>query len=363
MKQSKLLAVVLCLVLPAILSTGALQAQHDLGPRGGLPGAGGAFPTLNANEQAFFNQAFLRFQEVQSVSGDISGEDSEGLGPTFNGNSCTMCHAQPAIGGSSPGLASPQNPIPNPQVALANLDGAINSVPAFVTASGPVREARFMRNPDGSPDGSVHDLYTITGRTDAVGCTLAQPDFVQQLAKDNVVFRIPTPLFGLGLVENTSDATLRANLAATQTARSRLGIGGSFNTNGNDNTITRFGWKAQNKSLLVFAGEAYNVEQGVTNMVFMTEREENPGCSINAVPEDGFAFTALTDVIEFANFMRLLDQPKPAPATTSTTSGRLLFQTVGCALCHTPSLTTGFNSVDCLSKKTANLFSDLALHR
>src|SRR5207245_2222010 len=163
----------------AILSTGALQAQHDLGPRGGLPGAGGAFPTLNANEQAFFNQAFLRFQEVQSVSGDISGEDSEGLGPTFNGNSCTNCHAQPAI----------------------------------------------------------------TGRTDAVGCTLAQPDFVQQLAKDNVVFRIPTPLFGLGLVENTSDATLRANLAATQTARSRLGIGGSFNTNGNDNTITRFGWK------------------------------------------------------------------------------------------------------------------------
>src|SRR5207253_7724425 len=106
----------------------------------------------------------------------------------------------------------------------------------------PVREARFIQNPDGSPDGSVHDLYTITGRTDAVGCTLAQPDFVQQLAKDNVVFRIPTPLFGLGLVENTSDATLRANLAATQTARSRLGIGGSFNTNGNDNTITRFGW-------------------------------------------------------------------------------------------------------------------------
>src|SRR5207248_9985124 len=105
MKQSKLLAVVLCLVLPAILSTGALQAQPDLGPPGGLPGAGGAFPTLNANEQAFFNPAFLRFQEVQSVSGDNPGEDSEGLGPTFNGNSCTMCHSQTAICGSSPGLA------------------------------------------------------------------------------------------------------------------------------------------------------------------------------------------------------------------------------------------------------------------
>src|SRR3989454_12092998 len=101
------------------------------------------------------NQAFLRFQEVQSVSGDIPGEDSEGLGPTFNGNSCTMCHAQPAIGGSSPGLGSPQNPIPNPQGTLANLDGAINSVPASVTASGPVRQAPCIRNPDGLPKGTV----------------------------------------------------------------------------------------------------------------------------------------------------------------------------------------------------------------
>src|SRR5436309_7163375 len=160
MKQSKLLAVVLCLVLPAILSTGALQAQHDLGPRGGLPGAGGAFPTLNANEQAFFNQAFLRFQEVQSVSGDISGEDSEGLGPTFNGNSCAMCHAQPAVGGSSPGLRSPQQPTPNPQVGLATLHGAKNKVPSFITLDGPVREARFISGP-GGPDGGVHGLFTI----------------------------------------------------------------------------------------------------------------------------------------------------------------------------------------------------------
>src|SRR5437773_6565640 len=369
MKQSKLLAVVLCLVLPAILSTGALQAQHDLGPRGGLPGAGGAFPTLNANEQAFFNQAFLRFQEVQSVSGDIPGEDSEGLGPTFNGNSCTMCHAQPAIGGSSPGLASPQNPIPNPQVALANLDGAINSVPAFVTASGPAREARFIRNPDGSPDGSCHDLYHIRGRTDAVGCTLAQPDFVQQLAKDNVVFRIPTPLFGLGLVENTSDATLRANLAATQTARSRLGIGGSFNTNGNDNTITRFGWKAQNKSLLIFAGEAYNVEQGVSNELFPTERDETPRCLFMAAPENHTRFDepepieAASDTLKFSIYMRFLAPPAPAAETPSSASGRTVFTEIGCALCHTPSLMTGRSSTAALSNKVVGLYSDLLLHR
>jgi len=44
------------------------------------------------------------------------------------------------------------------------------------------------------------------------------------------------------------------------------------NRNGNDGTIARFGWKAQNKSLLLFSGEAYNVEQGVTNELFQTER-------------------------------------------------------------------------------------------
>src|SRR5437660_474793 len=254
MKQSKLLAIVLCLVLPAILSTGALQAQHDLGPRGGLPGAGGAFPTLNANEQAFFNQAFLRFQEVQSVSGDIPGEDSEGLGPTFNGNSCTMCHAQPAIGGSSPGLASPQN------------------------------------------------------------------------------------------------------------------------------TITRFGWKAQNKSLLIFAGEAYNVEQGVSNELFPNERSAIPSCVFNEMPEDstnlvnsnsaspnngttvGTASEMLSDTANFAAFIRLLAPPTPSPQTTSTLNGSTLFSSIGCVLCHSPSLTTGASIFTSMGGVTYRPFSDFALH-
>jgi hypothetical protein len=149
-------------------------------------------------------------------------------------------------------------------VALATLDGATNQPPTFITANGPVRETRFIaQNPNNlfSPlDGGVHGLYTIQGRSDAPGCTLAQPPFAQQLSAGNLIFRIPTPLFGLGLVENTPDAVLQLNLASTQKARSVLGIGGSFNTSGNDGSITRFGWKAQNKSVTTFAGEAYNVE-------------------------------------------------------------------------------------------------------
>src|SRR5271155_805484 len=293
-------------------------AQQDPGPRPGPATAGGPYPTLSANELAFFNQAFLRFQEVDSVTGTSSG-----LGPTFNGNSCTMCHAQPAIGGSTPGLASPQNPVPNPQVALAILDGATNFVPSFITANGPVREARFIQNQNGSLDGGVHGLFTIAGRSDAPGCTLAQPDFAQQLAANNVIFRIPTPLFGLGLVENTPDATLQANLASTQAARSQFGIGGSFNTSGNDGTITRFGWKAQNKSLLMFAGEAYNVEIGISNELFPNKRSAVPGCVFNPTPDDASNMlnqnsnssnynTALgtvsemsSDIVNFAAFPRL----------------------------------------------------------
>src|SRR5262245_33500301 len=79
------------------LDTTVLRVR-DPGPRGGSQSAGGPFPTLNANEQATFTQARDRFQEVDSVSGVLTGEPGVGLGPTFNGDSCAMCHAQPAIG-------------------------------------------------------------------------------------------------------------------------------------------------------------------------------------------------------------------------------------------------------------------------
>jgi len=109
---------------------------------------------LSSEEQSFFSQAIEDFMEVDSVSGSISGESGSGLGPTFNGNSCAQCHAQPAVGGSSP--------TPNPQVGLGTLDGATNTVPSFITANGPVREARFIRNSDGTLDGGVH----VAGRSD-----------------------------------------------------------------------------------------------------------------------------------------------------------------------------------------------------
>jgi hypothetical protein len=70
-----------------------------------------------------------------------------------------------------------------------------------------------------------------------------------------------------GLIERSPTPHPHQPLARFLT-KSALGISGRLNRNGNDGTITRFGWKAQNKSLLLFSGEAYNVEMGITNELF-----------------------------------------------------------------------------------------------
>src|SRR5262249_35639119 len=158
----------------------------------------------------------------QSVTGSIADTEA-GLGPRFNMDSCAGCHAQPAVGGSSPPV--------NPQVAVATKNGATNIVPAFITLGGPVREVRFKA------DGGVHDLYTITGRTDAAGCSIAQPDFS---SPDDYIFRIPTPTFGAGLIESITDSTILSNKNANSTAKAALGISGHENREGNAGTVARF---------------------------------------------------------------------------------------------------------------------------
>ena len=221
----------------------------------------------------------------------------------------------------------------------------------------------------------MHALFTISGRKDAPGCFLQQPDFPTAVARQNVVFRIPTPLFGAGLIEAIDDDTILANLQANGATKQSLGIGGRANrltgrpnTSGNDGTVTRFGWKGQNKSLEIFSGEAYNVEQGVTNDLFPQERDEAPNCYFNATPESQTNLEAtdhlegLSDVVKFAMFMRLLAPPTPAPDTDTIVRGKKLFTDVGCAMCHTPTLHTGKSSVAALQGKDANLYSDLSLH-
>jgi CxxC motif-containing protein (DUF1111 family) len=219
------------------------------------------------------------------------------------------------------------------------------------------------------------------------------------------------------LVEAVPDSGLQAAFTASAQQRGSLGISGSFNHSGNDGTITRFGWKAQNKSLLIFAGEAYNVEQGVTNDAFPNERETDPNCQFNNLPESTTNLTDATkgvspaagisqDIVDFAAFMRMLAPPTPAtsspPAaqstsgtqvaaatansaiaaaasstsststtstsTTSTSStasvaqGQQAFTNVGCAACHTANQTTAKSAMTGQSNVTFQPFSDFAVH-
>ncbi|MGA7796432.1 MAG: di-heme oxidoredictase family protein [Candidatus Acidiferrales bacterium] len=365
---------VLVLFLAFVFVVQGQNSAKDPGPRTGTPGAGGPIAGLDADAgaTAYFNDGLIRFQEIETVQNSAN----TGLGPTFNSNQCSSCHSQPAIGGSSPAV--------NPQVAVANLDGASNTIPSFITLNGPVREARFKFATDlngrltNTPDGGVHGLFTITGRSDATGCQLAQPNFERMQDERNISFRIPTPVFGAGLIESISEDTILANQAAEGAGGQFLGVSGTPNRSGNDGSITRFGWKAQNKSLLIFAGEAYNVEMGVTNELFPNERGYPPnplpaGCLINPTPEDTTNFDVTStvavpsDIVGFANFMRFLDQPAPSCTGTSCSpsiqNGRNLFINVAkCSVCHTPSLTTGKSYVAALSNIQANLFSDLLLH-
>jgi CxxC motif-containing protein (DUF1111 family) len=187
------------------------------------------------------------------------------------------------------------------------------------------------------------------------------------------VYRIPTPTFGIGLIEAVSDGELVSNLNSTRSQREAVGIKGRFNRSANDNTITRFGWKAQNKSLLIFAAESYNVEMGVTSEAFPNKRDQSPDCIFNPLPEDrtrvelpsgekyqpsGYA----SDVVNFAAFMRLSAPPVAVTHSSSELNGQALFSKAGCSLCHSQVLHTGKSTFPGMSQMSIQPHSDFALH-
>lgn len=371
----------------------ATLAQTDPGVQGGAARAGSPLPSVNSTDGSlqFFQNGLNRFEAIESVSNSPAGNN--GLGPRFNFVSCSGCHAQPSVGGSGP-ANNPQFQV----IASGFAIGASNTVPNFITANGPTREARFpfFFNSSGepntsAPNGGVEDLFTVTGRTDAGACSLQQPPFSRAVATNNIIYRIPTPTFGAGLIENIDDSTLLENQA--DQAGNRFGVSGAFNRSGNDGTITRFGWKAQNKSLEMFAGEAYNVEMGISNEIFtqdrpLPEEEMHGGLPSNCLnlsgsgyPEDTTNFKATpganqyatnasipSDVVQFAMFMRLLAPPTPSftvpGGAISILAGRAVFTAIGCATCHTPTVgaTQPSSLTASLGKAPVNAFSDFEIH-
>jgi len=392
MKAVKFVSVLV--FVAALFLVGTAFAQTDPGVQAANRGTGAALSSVLANDNpgilAFFQDGQSRFQAVESVSNSPTGNN--GLGPRFNSNSCVSCHAQPAVGGSGAAV--------NPQFKFAGSSVAPrDATPFFISANGPTREARFpfFFNADGTantanPNGGVEDLFTVTGRSDAGTCSLAQPSFQAAANANNLIFRIPTPTFGAGLLENLDESTLLNS--RNNNLNNNVGVAGTFNHNGNDGTITRFGWKAQNKSLHIFSGEAYNVEMGISNLLFPQDRplpgEDGNGgtggtglpanclnLSGGGYPEDSnnpgsTGAAILDDVSAFADFMRTLAPPPTggvvlngtAVSATSIANGLADFKAIGCAVCHNPTTgtTQASNITGSLSNAPANAFTDLEIH-
>ena len=214
------------------------------------------------------------------------------------------------------------------------------SMPCSSSRAATTREARVSRSRTFQPAGNP-----LTG----------------QGGNRNIVFRIPTPLFGAG--SDRSDSGLRHPRQSERqhTGRSaRPGssvtptriLGGNTNRSvANDGTITRFGWKRAGTSRCscVCRRSLQRGDGHLEPALPQGARYETPNCQ-GGYPTpndtDNFPHTAappaappvLSSTSEaFANFMRMLALPAAAPATASTQRGSAaVFASIGCALqpCH-----------------------------
>ena len=256
---------------------------------------------------------------------------ASGLGPIFNDVSCLRCHSVPVAGGSNPR---------------------------------PVK--LFGRTTNGAFD----PLTTRGGlvlQEEALGPEQGMPAFQRELVPAQatiVTERRTTPLFGLGFIEATPDATFIA--LAAQQAESNPATAGRValvtNFIAGTRTVGKFGWKAQLPSLFQFAGEAYLNEMGITSPEFPNEHCANGNCNDlarNPAPglnDSGDGVRQLTD------FMLMLGAPSRGLITADVIGGEQVFQQLGCDQCHVPNLTTGSHPIAALSNKIYSPYSDFLLH-
>ena len=302
-----------------VLLAGRLVAQAPPAPGDPLPG-------LTPVEFELFSIGLEDFLEVEDAE--------EGLGPAFNGTSCGGCHNVPAVGGISP---------------VAELRAGM------VDASG--------RYSDFDADaGSLFQLFSIPTH----GCQVVLPVEANVIAR-----RVPIPLFGAGLVEEIPDDTLLA--LADPLDLDRDGVSGRAavveDVDSGDLRVGRFGWKSQQATLIAFGADAYLNEMGITSDLFPNEQSFGISpelmrlCDPIPDPEDvAEPATGRRGIDNFEVFMQLLAPIGRGPIDGQVRAGGLVFEAVGCAACHVPSLQTGPSTNPLFDRRAVPLYSDLLLH-
>jgi len=296
----------------------------DAGTAPVATGFGDPLQGLTAAERASFDDGKVHFATAEELE--------EGLGPVLNEASCVACHAGPAVGGSNGRLET--------RFGRRGADGGFDPLAA-----------------EGGSLLQDHGIGAVDGFTFGPEVVPADANVVAQ--------RRTTPLFGLGLVDATPDDTIRA-IAAKQ-ARSSPETAGTVAVVANlvtgKESVGKFGWKNVNPSLLQFSADAYLNEMGITSPLFPNENCPQGRCSdlaFNPVPALNDADGA--DVLAFASFMMFLAPPPRAPQTAQTLAGERVFNSIGCAVCHMPTLVTGPNAVGALDGVEYHPYSDFLLH-
>lgn len=287
------------------------------------PVLGDPLPGLGAGELALFEAGKESFEEEETVE--------EGVGPVFNEASCVACHTGPA-GGSNGRLET--------RFGRRNADGSFDPLAA--------KGGSLLQD---------HGIGDVPGhRFDAE----AVP------AEANVVaMRRTTPLFGLGLVDATPDGTFRA--LAFRQALFNPDVAGKVamvdDVLAGRKRVGKFGWKNGNPTLLQFSADAYLNEMGVTSPMFPKENCPQGDCATLAFnPNPNVNDADGEDVQAFADFMTFLAPPARGPISLRSLNGERIFASIGCAVCHVPTLVTGPNAVKALDRVTYHPFSDFLLH-
>ncbi len=307
------------LLFVALMTSLVVARQRIAGP--GEPLAG-----ISPAEFEEFRIGLDDFLEVETPE--------EGLGPAFNGTSCAACHSVPVIGGGG-------------TVAEVRAGRRLDS--GAFQALEPTGETLFQ-------------IFSIPGHA----CQPQIPPEANVIAR-----RIPVPVFGAGLIEAISDHTLLA--LEDPLDRNRDGISGRAaiitDRGTGESRVGRFGWKAQHATLLAFAADAYRNEMGITNDLFPDELALGIDaarmrlCDRIPDPEDiADPRTRRRGIDNFASFMRFLAPVARGASDVFVQSGELAFANLGCASCHTPTLTTGPHAHRLLDRRPVPLFSDLLLH-
>jgi CxxC motif-containing protein (DUF1111 family) len=315
---------------------------------------GFATPTLQTNpgSQSISNgigePTSDTFTEDQATFEEQDGVDN-GLGPIYNAQSCVNCHQTPVTGGTS-------------QVTELRV-GHNDAAGHFVNPSIPINNGATL-----VPNRSlVNDRATCPQATERVPGT----ETIHAL-------RASLNTLGDGFVEAIDSNTLLA-ISRNQPAQSGGRIAGEFiqvpllEAPG-QLRAGRFGWKNQQASLLSFSSDAYSNEQGITNRLNLNDSTSI--CKTSSDPEDHTdPKTNMADIDHFAQFMRGTMAPPVDPvllATPAAQTGQQVFNSIGCAICHTTSITTApqgtvinggqFTVPLALGNKVIHPFSDFLLH-